>query len=171
MNNTIKRQRSRATKVRYFWLLGQKNDKYFKVYYMPGADNIGKYLSKAHSGAIHQHVRPYYLQMPQSLRKLLRADKPSSWRGCFELLGSPYYKEVPVSRILSVRKPGMKSRIAQQTVHPSVGPQGAYSYVGLSDTWPRREYSRFIGTAQYAYTNQISRSRTVLGCARSANES
>ena len=28
---------------------------------------------------------------------------------CVELLGSPYYKGVPLSRIPSVRKPGMKS--------------------------------------------------------------
>ena len=37
-----------------------------------------------------------------------------------ELLGSPYYKGVPLPRIPSVRKPGMKSRIAEhsQNTHP-----------------------------------------------------
>ena len=41
VNNPIKRQRSRAMEMRYFWLLCQKNNKYFKVYYNPGAENMG----------------------------------------------------------------------------------------------------------------------------------
>ena len=48
MNNTIKRQCSRAMEMRYFWLLDQKNNRYFKVYYMPEAENVGDYPSKAH---------------------------------------------------------------------------------------------------------------------------
>ena len=40
--------------------------------------------------------------------------------GNIELLGSPYYKGVPLPRIPSVRKPGMKSRIAQRSEHASV---------------------------------------------------
>ena len=31
VNNTMKRQRSRAIEMRYFWLLDQKNNRYFKV--------------------------------------------------------------------------------------------------------------------------------------------
>ena len=122
VNNTIKRQRSRAMEMRYFWLLDQKNNKYLKVWYKPGAENMGDYPTKAHTGAIHQHVRPYYLQMPNSPRTLLRADKPSSRRGCVELLGSPYYKGVPLPRIPNVtREPGIRSRVTQRTLHPSVG--------------------------------------------------
>ena len=90
VNNTIKSQQSRATKMGHFWLLNQKNNRYFKVWYKQGAENMGDYPFKAHTGAIHQHVRPYYLQMPNSPRTLLRTDKPSSRRGCVELLGSPY---------------------------------------------------------------------------------
>ena len=78
VNNTIKCQRSRAIGMRYFWLLNQKNNRYFKVWYKPGAENMGDYPSKANTGAIHHHVRPHYLQMPISPRTLLRADKPSS---------------------------------------------------------------------------------------------
>ena len=53
----------------YFWLLlkiwktDQKNNRYFKVYYMPGAENMEDYPTKAHMGAIHSHIRPYYLHM------------------------------------------------------------------------------------------------------------
>ena len=64
VNNTIKRQQSRAMEMRYFWLLDQKNNRYFKVWYKPGAENMGDYPTKAHTGAIHQHVRPYYLKCP-----------------------------------------------------------------------------------------------------------
>ena len=59
--------------------------------------------SKSHLDAIHQHVRLYYLQTPQSSRKLLRAGKPSS------------------GRIASIHKPGMNSRIAQRTEHRCIG--------------------------------------------------
>ena len=36
VNNTIKRQRSRAMEMRYFWLLDQMAQRYFKCYYQPG---------------------------------------------------------------------------------------------------------------------------------------
>ena len=138
--------------MRYFWLLDQKNNRYIKVYYMPGAENMGDYPSKAHTGAIHSHVRPYYLHMEQSPRTLLRADKPSSRRGCVELLGSPYYKGVPLPRIPSIRKLGTNSRIAQRSEYTSVEPDG--------------QFRRSVGTAQYAATNRKPRNRTVLRYAR-----
>jgi len=107
--------------------------------------------------------------MPNSPRTLLRADKPSSRRGCVELLGSPYYKGVPLPRIPSVHKLGMKSRIAQRSEHASVGPRGTYSHAGQSTTEPRRQYSRSVGTAQYASTIRIPRRRAVLDPARCTN--
>ena len=153
VNNTIKRQRSRAMEMRYFWLLDQRNNRYFKVYYQPGAENMGDYPSKAHSGAIHTHVRPYYLHMGNSPRTLLRAHKPSSRRGCVELLGSPYYKGVPLPRIPSIRKLGTSSRIAQRSQYASVQPRG--------------QCSSSVGTAQLAATIRRTRSRAVTSCARS----
>ena len=149
VNNTIKRQRSRAMEMRYFWLLDQKNNRYIKVWYKPGAENMGDYPSKAHSGAIHTHVRPYYLHMSNSPRSLLRADKPSSRRGCVELLGSPYYKGVPLPRIPSSRKQGMKSRIAQRTEYPSVG--------------THEQSRRSVKVAQLATTIRRTRNRTIAG--------
>ena len=109
VNNTIKRQQSRAMEMRYFWLLNQKNNKYFKVYYKPGAENMGDYPSKAHTGAIHAHVRPYYMYMNNSPRTLLRAHIPSSRRGCAETLESPYYQRVPLPTIPDNHKLGTKS--------------------------------------------------------------
>ena len=36
VNNTIKQQQSRSMEMRYFWLLDQESQKYFKFYYQPG---------------------------------------------------------------------------------------------------------------------------------------
>ena len=71
---------------------------------------MGDYPSKAHTGAIHTHVRPHYLHTENSPRILVRAHKPSSRRGCVKTLGSPYYKGIPLSRI--------PSSPAGSTVHP-----------------------------------------------------
>ena len=155
--------------MRYFWLLDQKNNRYFKVWYKPGAENMRDHPTKTHTGAIDQHVRPYYLQMPNSPRTLLRADKPSSRRGCVELLGSPYYKGVPIPRIPSVHKLGTKSRIAQRTEHTTVGPIGTYSHAGQSTTKPRRQYSKPDRIAQNASKTRIPRNRAVLDAARHPN--
>ena len=99
VNSTIKRQRSRSMEMRYFWLLDQRTQKYFKFYYQPGAENLADYPSKAHTGPIHSHVRPYYLHMKNSPTHLIRAAKPSARRGCVGTLGDPYTKGIPLPRI------------------------------------------------------------------------
>jgi hypothetical protein len=99
VNNTIKRQRSRAMEMRYFWLLDGKTQKYFKFYYQPGQENLGDYPSKHHTADIHQHVRPYYVHTNKSPVILPRALKPSIWQGCAETLGDPYTKKAPLPRI------------------------------------------------------------------------
>ena len=81
-------------------------------------------------------------------------------------LGSPYYKGIPLPRISSVRKLVMRSRIAQRSEHASVWPRGTYSHAGQSTTEPRRQYSRSVGTAQYAFMIWIPRSWAVLDPAR-----
>jgi hypothetical protein len=116
VNNTIKRQRSRAMEMRYFWLLDQTTQQYVKVYYQPGAENMGDYPSKAHTGHIHKHVRPYYVQLENSPRELPRAAKPSSRRGCVETLGDPYYKRVPLPRVPEYRNLSQDSQLTKPSV-------------------------------------------------------
>ena len=99
VNSTIKCQRSRAFEMRYFWLLDQDVQKYFKFKYHPGQENLGDYPTKYHTGPIHQHVRPYYLHMANSSRLLPHALKPSSRQGCDESLGDPYLRQVPLPKI------------------------------------------------------------------------
>ena len=43
VNNTIKRQQSRAMEMRYFWLIYQETNKYFNFYYHPGQENLADY--------------------------------------------------------------------------------------------------------------------------------
>ena len=71
----------------------------FQFLYQPGAENLADYPSKAHRGADHQHVRPYYLHQDNSPRELPRASKPSARQGCAEILGNPHDKKVPLPRI------------------------------------------------------------------------
>ena len=99
VNNTIKRQRSRSMEMRYFWLLDQHTQEYIRIYYHPGQENMGDYPSKHHFTPGHRHVRPWYIHMPNSPTHLPRALKPSSRRGCAEILGDPYHKMVPLPRI------------------------------------------------------------------------
>ena len=99
VNNTIKRQQSRAMEMRYFWLLDGETQQYFKFYYQPGLENLGDYPSKHHTADIHQHVRPYYVHMDNSPTLLPRAMKPSTRRGCAEILGDPYSKKSPLPSI------------------------------------------------------------------------
>ena len=109
VNNMIKRQRSRAMEMRYFWLLDQMAQQYFKFYYQPGLEKLANYPTKHHLSQIHQHVRPYYLQMPNSPTELLRASKPSLRGGCVGILGDPYIRQVPLPRIPNYRKPSLGS--------------------------------------------------------------
>ena len=83
-----------------------------------------------------------------------------------ELLGSPYYKGVPLPRIPSVHKLGTKSRIAQRTEHATVGRRGTYSHAGQSTVKPRRQYSKPDGMVQHASKTQVTRNWAVIDTAR-----
>ena len=78
INSTIKQQRSRAMEMRYFWLLDAKAQKLFKIVQHPGQENLGDYLSKAHTGQIHQHIRPYYIWQDNLPTVLHRALQPGA---------------------------------------------------------------------------------------------
>jgi hypothetical protein len=98
VNNRIKQQRSQAMEMRYFWLVDSETQQYFKFYYQPGLKNLSDYSSKHHTADIH-HVRSYYVHMNNSPTLLPRAMKPSTPRGCAEILGDPYSKKSPLPSI------------------------------------------------------------------------
>ena len=99
----------------YFWLLDQETQKYFKLYYQLGAESLADYPSKAHTGAIHTHVRPYYLHMKTSPTQLVCAAKPSARQGCIETLGDPYSKGIPLPRIPRYRAQGSNSQLTNSS--------------------------------------------------------
>ena len=61
VNSLIKRQRSRAMIMRYFWLLCQQAQRILHVSYRAGQENLGNYRSKLHNGAHHKRVHPFYI--------------------------------------------------------------------------------------------------------------
>jgi hypothetical protein len=99
VNISIKKQGSQLMEMRYFWLLNQASQKYFKFFYQPGAELMAEYPSKAHVGPIHIHVCSYYLHMENSPIQLTRASPPSARQRCIALLGDPYNKGIPLPRI------------------------------------------------------------------------
>jgi hypothetical protein len=66
VNNTIKRQRSQAMEMRYFWLLDGKTQQYFKFYYQPGPQKPRQLSIQTSYCQHNQHVRPYYIHMKNS---------------------------------------------------------------------------------------------------------
>ena len=99
VNNTIKRQQSRAMEIIYFWFLDQYCQKYPDISHQPGQENIGNYPTKHHTGTVTQHVRPYYIHESTSPTLLPREMMPSARRGCAEILGDTYLRQVPLPRI------------------------------------------------------------------------
>ena len=101
VNSTIKRQRSRAMNMRYFWLLCHEAQRILNVSYHPGHENLGDYQTKLHNGAHHQRVRPFYLHTKQSPKWLQRAQRPSVRKGCVGRTGDPYMRRTPLPEIPS----------------------------------------------------------------------
>ena len=113
INNTQKRSKSRAMHGKYFWFLdcgGAQKEFSFRQH--PGQENIGNYLSNAHTGTTHKHVRPYYVHMEILPRTLTRVMMPSSRQGCAELLDDLYYHRVPLPRISWYYKLDKQARLA-----------------------------------------------------------
>ena len=63
VNSTIKHQRSKAMKMRYFWLLDSEAQMYFTFHHQPGQENLSDYYSKAQDAKHHRHFCPWYLHM------------------------------------------------------------------------------------------------------------
>ncbi len=153
VNNTIKRQRSRAMKMHYMWLLDGDVQQIFRFYYQPaGQENLGDYPSKHHSGDVHQHVRPYYVHMNNSPTVLPRAAKPSSWRGCAETLADPAYKgKIPLPRVNSFQEPFASRQIIQQK-SPNTWSGKANQYLEPSPE-THAGYTRFLPSLQNSLIN------------------
>jgi hypothetical protein len=72
-NNTIKRQRSCAMEMKYFWTCEKDAQKVFLFKWHPGMENLADYQSKHRPSGHHTAVRPYYLHEKKSPLELPRA--------------------------------------------------------------------------------------------------
>jgi len=110
-NSTVKRQRSRAMEMRYFWVVDQVTHQHVRVLWYPGLENLGDYVTKHHGAKHHQHARPYYTHQSNSPRHLTRALSPSALRGC----ANP----APVTQQSRMPLPRVRPRHAHQGTSPA----------------------------------------------------
>ena len=116
-NNTIKRQRSRAMEMRYFWTCEKDAQKVYSFKWHPGMENLADYQSKHHPGAHHTAVRPYYSREKNSPLELLRAIWPSTLKGCVGTLKDGYVLNVPLPRV--PRRQSASHDMSHELIAPS----------------------------------------------------
>ena len=78
MNQRIKRKRSKAFDMRFYWLVDRISQGQFKVDWHPGKLSISDYFTKHHPASHHQLLRPIYLY--------IKGKSPSTIQGCIEIL-------------------------------------------------------------------------------------
>ena len=61
VNDTIKKQRSRAMDMRFHWIQDQQEQNTVAVEWKPASENKGDYYTKHHSPAHHKQIRSTYL--------------------------------------------------------------------------------------------------------------
>jgi hypothetical protein len=61
MNDTIRRQGSRAIDMRYHWVRDRVVQKHYDIFWEAGSKNLGDYFTKHHAPIHHQNMRPAYL--------------------------------------------------------------------------------------------------------------
>ena len=65
-------------------------------FYHPGQESLADYVSKAHTAAVHRHVRSYYIHEHNSPRFLAHAPIPSTRRGCVKSVQGNYIGKLPL---------------------------------------------------------------------------
>jgi len=103
-NNTVKRQRSRAMEMRFFWVADQVNIGNFNVTWHPGQENLADYFTKHFDASHHITVRPWYLHTDQSPTTLPRALAPRTLKGCVGPLPHGYARSTPLPRLSHARR-------------------------------------------------------------------
>ena len=99
VHETIKKQRSRAMNMRYFWAVEKQKDNTIDVSWQPGKENLGNYVTKHHPGKVHREIRPTYLHMDNSPRYLQRSLPPYILRGRVNPLYPTKHVYAPTARV------------------------------------------------------------------------
>ena len=89
LKSTMKQKHSKAIDMRFYWVRDRANYNQFMIYWRPGSNNVGYYVSKHHSPAHHQLMRPNFcvcLILPNPLltytEKCLQRLSSCLQRGC-----------------------------------------------------------------------------------------
>ena len=77
-NSTIKQQRLQAINGQYFWLIDQVNLNTYQIKWATGLENMADYFTKHFAAAHHRDVRPFHVQMQNSLRIIRKVNKKVS---------------------------------------------------------------------------------------------
>eukprot|EP00978_Attheya_sp_CCMP212_P012067 scaffold29990_cov42-Attheya_sp.AAC.2 len=117
-NETVKKHRSRPMEIRYFYSCDQVKEGNFDVKWYPGLENLGDYTTKHHETRHHVNVRPIYLHVKESPRRLPRAMKPSDLRGCVGNKAGGYHTGRPLHIIPRSRPYAHDSSRRQQASNP-----------------------------------------------------
>ena len=75
---TIKKRKSKAMDMRFYWIRDRSNQDQFNIYWKPGSTNRGDYFTKHFPPNQHSTVRPSYLHVA-------KYGKPSTLQGCVNL--------------------------------------------------------------------------------------
>jgi hypothetical protein len=98
-NNTVKRHCSRSMEMQFVWVADAVAQGKFDIKYFSGKENLADYQGKHHTGTHHVAVCPWYLHKPKSERKLPRACKPSTLKGCVGNLLDGYVHTNPLPQV------------------------------------------------------------------------
>jgi hypothetical protein len=85
--------------MQFFWVADAVSQGKFDIKYFPRKENLADYQSKHHTGTHHVAVRLWYLHEPTSVRKLPRACKPSTLKGCAGTLLDGYIHTYPLLQV------------------------------------------------------------------------
>jgi hypothetical protein len=62
-NGTIKKKRTKAMDMRFYWIKDRVKQGQFKIYWGPGFQNLADYFTKHHSPAHHKRIRDVYIHV------------------------------------------------------------------------------------------------------------
>ena len=80
LKSTMKQKSSKAIDIIFYWVRYRFNQNQFMIYWIPGANNVGDYVSKHHSPAHHQTMRP------KTFVNLVCQNHASSTENCLQRL-------------------------------------------------------------------------------------
>ena len=64
--------------MKFYWLKDRSAQGEFRIYWEPGAENLGDYYTKVHPPSHHKKVNPIYLYKKET--------SPLTTKGCIEIL-------------------------------------------------------------------------------------